>query len=74
MAKVRLASVSEVPEGGMTMREHDGRPILLVKIDGRISAMNDTCTHRALRRHHGEGLPGHAVGDGHGDVSRGDRG
>lgn len=54
MSKVRVASVSEVPEGGMTMREHEGRPILLVKIDGKISAMNDSCTHRGAPLHMGE--------------------
>ena len=38
----------------MTMREHEGRPVLLVKIDGKISAMNDSCTHRGAPLHMGE--------------------
>lgn len=54
MARVRLALVSEVPEGGMTMREHEGRTILLTKIEGTIYAMNDTCTHRGAPLHMGE--------------------
>jgi nitrite reductase/ring-hydroxylating ferredoxin subunit len=54
MAKVRIASVSEVPEGGMTMREHDGRTVMLAKVDGKIYAMNDTCTHRGAPLHMGE--------------------
>jgi len=54
MAKVRLALVSEVLEGGMTMREHGGRTILLTKIEGTIYAMNDTCTHRGAPLHMGE--------------------
>lgn len=54
MAKVRLALVSEVPEGGMTMREHEGRTILLTKVEGAIYAMNDTCTHRGAPLHTGE--------------------
>ena len=54
MAKVKLATVSEVPEGGMTMREHEGRTVLLAKVDGRIYAMNDTCTHRGAPLHMGE--------------------
>jgi len=54
MPKVRLASVSEVPEGGMTMREHDGRTVMLAKIDGKIYAMDDTCTHSGAPLHMGE--------------------
>jgi nitrite reductase/ring-hydroxylating ferredoxin subunit len=54
VAKVRIASVSEVPEGGMTMREHDGRTVMLAKLDGKIYAMNDTCTHRGAPLHMGE--------------------
>ena len=54
MPKVRLAAASEIPEGGMTMREHDGRQILLAKIDGTIYAMNDVCTHRGAPLHTGE--------------------
>lgn len=54
MAKVRLAAVADVPEGGMTMREHDGRQVMLAKIDGKIYAMNDVCTHRGAPLHMGE--------------------
>lgn len=54
MAKVKLATVSDVPEGGMTMREHEGRTILLTKIQGTIYAMNDSCTHRGAPLHMGE--------------------
>lgn len=54
MPKVKLAAVADVPEGGMTMREHDGRQVMLAKIDGRIYAMNDVCTHRGAPLHMGE--------------------
>jgi nitrite reductase/ring-hydroxylating ferredoxin subunit len=54
MAKVKLATVSEVPEGGMTMCEHDGRQVMLAKVEGKIYAMNDTCTHRGAPLHMGE--------------------
>jgi len=54
MAKVKLAQVSDVPEGGLTMREHGGRQILLTRLEGRIYAMNDTCTHRGAPLHMGE--------------------
>jgi 3-phenylpropionate/trans-cinnamate dioxygenase ferredoxin component len=52
--KVRIAAVSEIPEGGMTMREHDGRSITLAKVDGKIYAMNDECTHSGAPLHMGE--------------------
>ena len=45
MANVRLATVTEIPEDGMIAREHDGRRILLAKVEGEIYAMNGTCTH-----------------------------
>ena len=54
MAKVRLAAVSEIPEGGMTMREHDGRSITLATVDGKIYAMNDVCTHSGAPLHMGQ--------------------
>jgi nitrite reductase/ring-hydroxylating ferredoxin subunit len=54
MPKVRLAAASEIPEGGMTMREHEGRQVLLTRVEGRIYAMNDTCTHRGAPLHTGE--------------------
>jgi 3-phenylpropionate/trans-cinnamate dioxygenase ferredoxin component len=54
MARVKLATVSDVPEGGLTMREHEGRTVLLAKVEGQIYAMNDTCTHRGAPLHMGE--------------------
>ena len=54
MPKVKLATVAEVPEGGLTMREHEGRTVLLTKIEGTIYAMNDSCTHRGAPLHMGE--------------------
>jgi nitrite reductase/ring-hydroxylating ferredoxin subunit len=63
MAKVRLASVSDVPEGGMIAREHDGRQILLVKVGGEIFALDDECTHQGAPLH--EGTLGQADGEPH---------
>jgi len=45
MARVRLASVFEVPEDGMIARDHEGRTVMLAKVDGKIYAMDNTCTH-----------------------------
>ena len=41
----RLASVSDVREGQPFPAELDGNPIALYRIDGRIHAIDDTCTH-----------------------------
>ena len=54
MAKIRLASITEIPENGQIMREHEGRQVLLAKVDGKIYAMNDVCTHRGAPLHMGE--------------------
>jgi nitrite reductase/ring-hydroxylating ferredoxin subunit len=51
--KVKLIRADEVPEGGMTMREHDGRPVLLARLEGRVYAMNDVCSHAGAPLHEG---------------------
>ena len=45
MARVKLAAISEIPEDGMIARDHEGRAILLAKVDGKVYAMDNTCTH-----------------------------
>jgi nitrite reductase/ring-hydroxylating ferredoxin subunit len=54
MARVRIAKAEEVPEGGMIMKEHDGVQILVAKVDGKIYAMNDVCTHEGGPLHEGD--------------------
>lgn len=54
MAKVKLATVSEILEDGMLARQHEGRTILLAKVDGTIYAMDDVCTHSGAPLHEGE--------------------
>ncbi|MGH9367183.1 MAG: Rieske (2Fe-2S) protein [Thermoanaerobaculia bacterium] len=53
MARIRLGAVDEIPEGGMIMRGHEGAQILLARVDGRIYAMNDICTHEGAPLHEG---------------------
>lgn len=53
MPKIRLAAAAEIPEGGMTMREHEGAQILLAKVGGAIYAINDICTHQGAPLHEG---------------------
>ena len=45
MPRVKLAVASEIPEDGMIARDHEGRAIFLAKVDGKIYAMDNTCTH-----------------------------
>lgn len=41
-----IARVDEVPEGGMLpARKRTGEPLCLFKLDGRIGAVLDRCTH-----------------------------
>ncbi|HEU5175478.1 MAG TPA: Rieske 2Fe-2S domain-containing protein [Gemmatimonadaceae bacterium] len=41
-----LAKVDDIPEGGMwPARKRTGEPICLFKVDGRIGAVLDRCTH-----------------------------
>jgi nitrite reductase/ring-hydroxylating ferredoxin subunit len=54
MAKVKLAEVNEIPEGGMIMREHGVKQVLLTKIEGKVYAMNNVCTHEEAPLHEGE--------------------
>jgi nitrite reductase/ring-hydroxylating ferredoxin subunit len=52
--QVRLARVDDVPDNGMTMREHGGRSILLVRIDGAVFALDDECPHEGAPLHEGQ--------------------
>lgn len=54
MAKVKLASVDEIPEGGMVLRIHEGQFICLAKVQGEIYAIDDICTHEDAPLHEGE--------------------
>lgn len=45
MAKVKVASVNEVPEGELKKVMVGGDPVALFKIDGKIYATTNICTH-----------------------------
>lgn len=51
---VELAKVSEIPEGGMIMKEHGGQQVMLAKIAGKVYAMNDICTHEGAPLNEGQ--------------------
>lgn len=54
MAKVKLATVDEIPEGGMIMRNHEGAFVTLARVHGEIYAIDDICTHEDAPLHEGE--------------------
>jgi nitrite reductase/ring-hydroxylating ferredoxin subunit len=54
MAKVRLAKVQEIPEGGLIVKVHGTKQVLLTQIRGTIYAMNDVCTHEGAPLHEGQ--------------------
>jgi nitrite reductase (NADH) small subunit len=54
MARIKLALTSEIPECGMVERVQSGRSILLAKVDGRIYAMDNICSHMGASLHEGQ--------------------
>jgi nitrite reductase/ring-hydroxylating ferredoxin subunit len=42
---VRIASVEDVPEGGTLPARCQGEPVCLYKLNGKIFATHDTCSH-----------------------------
>jgi 3-phenylpropionate/trans-cinnamate dioxygenase ferredoxin component len=42
---IKVCPVSELPPGSMKGIEHDGKRILVVNLDGAVSAWDGTCTH-----------------------------
>jgi len=46
MAYVRVASVSDVPEGKMKQVDLNGKPVMLANVGGTIHAIGGLCTHQ----------------------------
>jgi 3-phenylpropionate/trans-cinnamate dioxygenase ferredoxin component len=42
---IKVAALDELEEGGLLAVEVDGEPICLAKVDGRVFAFTDNCTH-----------------------------
>ena len=54
MPKVKIARASEISEGKLVVRSLEDRQIVLTRVQGRIYAMNDVCTHKGAPLHEGE--------------------
>jgi len=52
--QVKLARLEEVPDEGLIMRTHGDRQVLLTKVEGRVYAMNDVCSHQGAPLHQGQ--------------------
>jgi len=46
MAFVKVASVSDVPEGKMKQVDLNGKPVMLANVHGTIYAIGGLCTHQ----------------------------
>ena len=44
---VKVADLTEVPPGEMTLVDFQGEPVALANVDGTIYAFSDSCTHMA---------------------------
>jgi nitrite reductase/ring-hydroxylating ferredoxin subunit len=53
MAEVKLGHLDEIPQNGMTMKEHEGLQVLLARCGEEVYAINDVCTHQGAPLHDG---------------------
>jgi len=54
VAFVRVAALSQLPEGGALGVEAAGRRIAVARVDGEVYAFADNCSHRDFPLSHGE--------------------
>lgn len=54
MARVRVASLSELEDGGLRRVEADGEGIVLARVGDRVFALCDTCSHAEASLSEGE--------------------
>ena len=45
MRTVQVGQLSQLPPGGLLRVDLEGRPLTLVRVDGEVFAVSDTCTH-----------------------------
>lgn len=61
MARVQVANVNEVPEGGFKKVEFNGEAVALFKVGGRIYATANICTHTGCELDHNHQMHGEVV-------------
>jgi nitrite reductase/ring-hydroxylating ferredoxin subunit len=45
MPPVKLATLGEIPEGGLLCRSHGSRQLALARVRGEVFAIDEVCTH-----------------------------
>jgi nitrite reductase (NADH) small subunit len=51
---VKVGRIDDFPEGKLTKVQVKGEEVALAKVDGRIHAIVDSCTHRGAPLHEGQ--------------------
>jgi nitrite reductase/ring-hydroxylating ferredoxin subunit len=51
---VKVGRIDDFPEGKLTKVQVKGEEVVLAKVDGRIHAIVDSCTHRGAPLHEGQ--------------------
>jgi nitrite reductase/ring-hydroxylating ferredoxin subunit len=51
---VKVGRIEDFPEGKLTKVRVRGEEVVLAKVDGRIHAIADSCTHRGAPLHEGQ--------------------
>ena len=54
MPPVKLATLAEIPDGGMVCRIHGARQVMLARVGGEVYAIDDVCTHAGASLHEGD--------------------
>src|SRR3990167_11416885 len=61
MLKVKVAKVRDVPEGELRKVEVGGEPVALFKVEGKIYATTNICTHEACELDENNSINGDVV-------------
>ena|SRR3990172_8471770 len=61
MAKVKVAKVSEVPDGDLKKVMVNGEPVALFKVEGQIYATTNICTHEQCELDENHAMHGDVV-------------
>ena len=54
MPPLKLATLAEIPDGGMICRAHGARQVMLARVGGEVFAIDDVCPHAGAPLHEGD--------------------
>ncbi|OGD97018.1 hypothetical protein A3H87_01925 [Candidatus Curtissbacteria bacterium RIFCSPLOWO2_02_FULL_42_37] len=61
MTKVKVAGINDIPEGELKKVDFNGEPLALYKLDGKIFATSNICTHVGCELDHNYAMHGEVV-------------